>query len=105
MTKWCLTGGQTPDVTPAIGLVDGILAGAPGADKAWEAESVLENLEESQAKAVISWKSNRQQQREFDRHPYKNRSWDERFFCRVKQFRRPAARYAKPASRYSAFIA
>ncbi|CAA9890511.1 hypothetical protein METHB2_230033 [Candidatus Methylobacter favarea] len=50
MTKWCLTGGQTPDVMPAIGLVDGILAGAPGADKAWEADSVLEKLEESQPK-------------------------------------------------------
>jgi transposase len=41
----------------------------------------------------------------FDRHQYKHRNLIERFFCRLKQFRRIATRYDKLASRFSAFIA
>jgi transposase len=72
--------------------------------KAYAADGVLEKIAESQARAAIPLKSNRQQ-REFDRHQYKNRNVVERFFCRIKPFRRIATRYEKRASRYSAFIA
>ena len=105
MAKGCLTGGQTHDVTQAMALLDGILAGAVVADKAYDADGVLETVAESKAKAVIPLKSNRKQQREFDKHQYKNRNLVERSFCRIKQFRRIATSYEKLASRYSAFIA
>jgi len=36
---------------------------------------------------------------------YKHRNLIERFFCRLKEFRRIATRYDKLASRFSAFIA
>lgn len=105
LAKWCLTGGQAHDVTQAVVLLDGIAAGAVLADKAYDADSVLEALEASGAKAVIPLKSNRKQPREFDAEHYKNRNLVERFFCRIKQFRRIATRYEKLASRYSAFVA
>ena len=70
-----------------------------------DADEVLEKLKETGAKAVIPPKSNRKQQREFDQDHYKNRNLIERFFCRIKQFRRIATRYEKLASRYSSFIA
>ena len=55
--------------------------------------------------AVVPPKSNRRITRAFDRHQYKHRNLIERFFCRIKQFRRIATRYDKLASRFSAFIA
>jgi transposase len=55
--------------------------------------------------AVIPPRANRSAQRSFDRHRYRDRNLVERFFCRVKQFRRIATRYEKLAGRYSAFIA
>jgi transposase len=93
------------DVTQAITLLEGIPAGAVVADKAYDADGVLAKIKESGATAVIPLKSNRKQPREFDKHQYKNRNLVERFFCRIKQFRRIATRYEKLASRYSAFIA
>jgi len=66
---------------------------------------VLGESEKAGAKAVIPPKSNRKQQREYDKEQHKNRNLVERFFCRIKQFRRIAMRYEKLASRYSAFIA
>lgn len=105
LAKWRLTGGQVHDVTQAIALLDGVVAGAVLADKAYDADAVLEKITESKAKAVIPPKSNRLQQREFDKGHYKNRNLVERFFCRIKQFRRIATRYEKLASRYSAFVA
>lgn len=93
------------DVTQAIALLDDVVAGAVLADKAYDADAVLKKIKESGAKAVIPLKSNRLQQREFDENQYKNRNLVERFFCRIKQFRRIATRYEKLASRYSAFVA
>src|ERR1700687_2436410 len=48
-----------------------------------------------EAIAVIPPKSNRKEQRDFDRHYYKDRNLIERFFCRLKQFRGIATRYCK----------
>lgn len=92
-------------MTQAVDLLDAIPAGAVLADKAYDADGVLEMIKESRAKVVIPIKCNRKQQREFDAEQYKNRNLIERFFCRIKQFRRIATRYEKLASRYSAFIA
>lgn len=105
LAKWRLTGGQTHDVTQAISLLEGICAGAVLADKAYDANEVLRKIEDDGAKAVIPLKNNRKQHREFDVEQYKNRNLIERFFCRIKQFRRIATRYEKLASRYSSFIA
>jgi len=105
LAKWCLTGGQAHDVTQAVGLLDGLAAGAVLGDKAYDAEEVLEKIKASGAKAVIPPKSNRKQPREYDKVQYKNRNLVERFFCRIKQFRRIATRYEKLASRYSSFVA
>ena len=44
-------------------------------------------------------------QRVFDKHRYKSRNLVERFFCRIKQFRRVATRYDKLAQRFSSFVA
>ncbi len=42
--------------------------------------------------------------RPFDAHRYKVRNLVERFFCRLKQFRRIVTRYDKLALRFNAFL-
>jgi transposase len=43
-------------------------------------------------------------QRSYDRHLYKDRNLVERFFNRIKQFRRIATRYEKLARNYLSFL-
>lgn len=56
------------------------------------------------AKSVIPQLSNRKAVRAVDWAQYKNRNLVERFFARLKQFRRIATRYEKLAARFSSFI-
>jgi transposase len=105
LARWTLTAGQAHDLTQAHGLIQGVVTDAVVADKAFDADALIAAIQLSGAKAVIPPKSNRLIPRTFDRYQYKHRNLVERFFCRLKQFRRFATRYDKLASRFSAFIA
>ncbi|MBC7490600.1 MAG: transposase [Glaciimonas sp.] len=52
-------------------------------------------------KVVIPSKTNRKKQREWDKHPCRNRHLIERCFTHIKQIRRIATRYDKRASRFA----
>lgn len=78
--------------------------GAVLADKAFDAASLLEVIHELGAKAVIPPRANRKVSRDYDVHHYRSRNLIERFFARIKQFRRIATRYDKLAVRFEAFI-
>ena len=54
--------------------------------------------------AVIPPRSDRLNPRSFDRHLYRERNLIERFFSRIKHFRRIATRYDKPAKSFLSFI-
>jgi transposase len=86
-------------------LIDGIATSAVVADKAFDANSLIRTIEQVGAKVVIPPMMHRVDQRAYDRHLYKDRNLIERFFCRLKHFRRIATRYDKLASRFSSFIA
>lgn len=105
LSRFCLTGGEVHDVTQAETLIEGIAAGAVIADKAFDADTLIERIHASGARAVIPARSNRLTTRRFDRRRYCRRNLIERFFCRLKHFRRVATRYDKLAQRYSSFIA
>ena len=105
LVRWTLTAGQTHDVTQAEAILAGVAAQAVVADKAYDAASLIDVITQTGASAVIPPRLNRQAPRAFDTHQYKHRNLVERFFCRLKQFRRIATRYDKLASRFSAFIA
>lgn len=75
------------------------------ADKAYDSDAILDYLDARNIEAVIPPRSNRRVQRSFDKTLYKNRNLVERFFCRIKQFRRIATRYDKLAQRFSSFVA
>lgn len=105
---WKLTGGQVHDCTQAAELLaatDTSTTETVTADKAYDTNEILRIVEEIGATAVIPSKATRLEPRQLDTDHYKSRNLIERFFCRLKQFRRIATRYDKLASRYSAFIA
>jgi len=75
------------------------------ADKAYDANALLDCINDKNAKAVIPPTAARKVQREYDRQQYRNRNVIERFFAKLKQFRRVATRYDKLASRFASFVA
>ena len=78
--------------------------GAVIADKAFDAANLLARIKALNAEAVIPPRANRIESRSYDKHRYKSRNLIERFFARIKQFRRIATRYDKLAVRFEAFI-
>jgi len=85
-----LTGGQTADITQASSLIEGLRAQVVVGDKGYDADALVALINLAGAQAVILPRSNRHQQRAYDRHIYKDRNLVERFFNRLKQFRRIA---------------
>ena len=72
------------------------------ADKAFDADWLLQDLDERGATAVIPPKSNRKVQRDDDTHMYKWRHLIENYFAKIKEFRRIATRYDKTDTSYAA---
>lgn len=104
-----MTGGQTHDCTQATALLEAVPVGdgttqTVTADKAYDTEAILEAIAAMGATAVIPPRVNRRPRR-VDLYHYRNRNLIERFFARIKEFRRIATRYDKLASRFGAFIA
>lgn len=82
-------------------LIDDIQANALLADKAYDAEDrVLKKLTDKQCEAVIPPKSNRKEQRTYDRILYQARHLIENFFAKLKQYRAIATRYDKTAQNF-----
>ncbi len=85
-----------------------MLAGLPPevviADKAYDSKALVDAIEAGGAEAVIPSLSNRKEQREYDRERYKDRNLVERFWHKLKQYRRVATRYEKTAQNFLAFV-
>jgi putative transposase len=86
--------GQRNDIALAHDLID-IDAENAIADKGYDADHLIDRLAESGAEVVIPPKRNRKVQRANDVDLYKERNHIERFFNKLKQFRRVATRYDK----------
>ena len=79
-------------------------AGNVLADEADDTDAVRASGAASRAQAVIPSKKNRLVPRVIDRNPYRDRNKVERFFSRLKQFRRLATRYDKTASSFLGMV-
>ena len=86
-------------------MLDGVQAEKVVADKAYDSRTLIDAIHDQESEAVIPPRSNSQQPREFDPHVYKARNLAERFFNRIKHFRRVVTRYDKLDCRYQAFAA
>ena len=105
LARFHLTGGEVGDCPQALPLLLDLKPASLSADKAYDSDAILEHLATNGIEAVIPPKRNRLIQRPYDKHLYKNRNLVERFFCRIKQFRRIATRYDKLAERFASFVA
>lgn len=105
LARFRLTGGQAGDSPEALPLLDDLKPASLAADKAYDSNAILQHLESAGIQAVIPSRANRLEQRPLDEHLYASRNLVERFFCRIKQFRRIATRYDKLSERFSSFVA
>ena len=90
-----LSAGQIADIEYAADLIAQVPARAVIADKGYDADHFVAQIEAA---------PNRLTQRSFDRHLYQDRNLIERFFARIKHFRRIATRYDKLASSFLSFV-
>ena len=77
---------------------------AAALDKGYDSNAIRERLAEEGIKPVIPPKSNRRETLAYDREIYRQRNRVERFFNRIKHFRRIATRYEKYACTFLAMI-
>jgi transposase len=103
--KILLTPGQAHDLLGAdtllIDLGEGdVLLG----DKAYDADWLRQRIEAQGAAPNIPDKSNRKERHCFSKTLYKERNRVERFFNKIKHFRRIATRFEKHAQNYLAMI-
>ncbi|WP_339158602.1 IS5 family transposase [Methylobacterium bullatum] len=96
--------GQNNDITVAHDLVEGFDAKATIADKGYDADHLCDSLAETGTVIVIPPKRNRKIQRSYDVELYKERNRIERFFARLKQYRRVATRYDKLLANFMGFV-
>ena len=104
--RFTLSPGQAHDSTAAEALLedqlpaDSFLLG----DKAYDAEWIRTMIEAQDAVAIIPDRSNVKTAHAFSHILYRLRNRVERFFNKLKQFRRIATRYEKLAANYLAMI-
>lgn len=102
--RFRLTAGQVADIKEAEALIEGFQTQAVIGDKGYDADALVARIEASGAQAVIPPRKNRTQQRSYDHDLYKTRNLVERFFNRLKQFRRIATRYEKLARNFASMV-
>ena len=99
-----VTEGTSADCTKACELVQGIKAEHLIADKAYDTDAIIESAGALGMAVVIPPKRNRKEQRDYDRHIYKQRHLVENAFLRIKAWRGIATRYAKNLSSFVAAV-
>lgn len=74
------------------------------ADKAFDTDWLLKEIDDRGVTAVIPPKSNRKVTRSFDRCMYKWRHLIENYFCKLKEFKRIALRSDKLDTSFASMI-
>jgi transposase len=106
LVRYLLTGGEVNDITQAKQLVSKDIEGSGVVgDRAYDSNEFASHLEELELEVVIPSRANRVVLRRIDAEVYRRRNVIERWFGRLKQFRRIATRYDKTQSSYRGFIA
>jgi transposase len=99
-----LTAGQIHDLACAQDLIKNADPQALIADKAYDADPLIDSLAQREITPVIPPKSNRKTKRDCDSALYRERNLIERFFNKIKHFRAIATRYDKLARNFLAAV-
>ena len=104
LVRFVLLPGQRFDTVGVPPLIAGLAFDALIADKAFDSNAIIADLDERGAKAVISQHPRRATPLTIDQEMYKWRHLIENFFCKLKEFKRIALRADKTDSRFTAII-
>ena len=102
--RFTLTAGQRHDITQGPALIAGYACDSVIADAAYDSDAFRAEITAQGAAAVIRPRKSRVEDLPYDEDVYKLRNVIERFFHRLKQYRRVATRYEKYAVRYLGFV-
>jgi transposase len=100
-----LSAGQASDKAAVAALIDALPpAKALVADRGYDARAIIELVRSRGGCAHIPIQKDRKLQRTIDPALYRQRNLIERFFCKLKHFRRVATRFDKLARNFLAVI-
>ena len=99
-----LTPGQDHDLTCAQPLLENADPRSLIGDKAYDADSLIDTLNQRSITPVIPPKANRKVKRDCDFALYRERNLVERFFNKIKHYRATATRYDKLARNFFAAV-
>ena len=100
-----LTAGHASDKATAPALLDGLPGSLVVADRGYDWQQLIDLVVSRGGQAHIPTQRDRKVQRSVDRELYRKRNLIERFFNRLKHFRRIATRYDKLARNFLAAVA
>lgn len=104
MVRFTLLPGHRFDTVGVAPLIDDVEFGGLIADKAFDSNWIIQEMNERKAKIVISQHQRRANPLNIDRHIYKWRHLIENFFCKLKDFKRIALRSDKTDESFEAMI-
>ena len=104
LVRFRLMPGNRFDSIGVAPLIDGVEFGAFIADKAFDSNDIVADLNERGAKIVISQHPRRSIPIPLDAEMYKWRHLIENFFCKLKEFKRIAMRACKTDRSFEAII-
>ena len=96
--------GQASDVGQAAALIKGFQPDYVLADKGYDADHFRAAIRQAHAEPVIPFTKSRAAVSRHDKNLYKERNRVERFFSKLKQFRRVATRYDKLLVNFMGFV-
>lgn len=100
-----LSAGQASDKAAVEALIDGLKpAQALVADRGYDARAVIDLVAARGGRAHIPTQKDRKVQRSVDPMLYRQRNLIERYFCKIKHFRRIATRFDKLARNFLAAV-
>jgi transposase len=104
LVRFVLLPGHRFDTVGVAPLIQDLEFDAFIADKAFDSNALIADLDERGAKVVISQHPRRASPRPIDLEIYKWRHLIENFFCKLKEFKRIAMRSDKTDQSFSAMI-
>jgi len=104
LVRFVLLPGHRHDSIGVPPLIEDVAFGGLIADKAFDSNALVAELNERGAKVVISQHPARSQPLKIDLELYKWRHLIENFFCRLKEFKRIALRADKTDQSFTAMI-
>jgi transposase len=102
--RFILTGGERNDSPQAAALIENYQPKVLIADKAYDSDDLIEAITAQGILAVIPPRKNRKEQREYDRHLYRERHLIECFINKIKHYRRVFSRFEKLSKNYLGFL-